>query len=117
MPPERLLKARVLMALYGVRSERQFCERLPYDVLTTKSGGYKASLIVRRRTASDGGDISSESGALRPRRPLRDAKPQENRREPRKRLAEPAKRKSASQTTTFFSNLLGLDAAQSHGHQ
>ena len=32
-PPERLLKARVLMALYSVRSERQFCERLPYDAL------------------------------------------------------------------------------------
>lgn len=33
VPPERLLKARVLMALYSVRSERQFCERLPYDAL------------------------------------------------------------------------------------
>jgi transposase len=33
VPPERLLKARVLMALYTVRSERQFCERLRYDVL------------------------------------------------------------------------------------
>jgi transposase len=33
VPPERLLKARVLMALYSVRSERQFCERLRYDVL------------------------------------------------------------------------------------
>lgn len=33
VPPERLLKARVLMALYSVRSERQLCERLPYDAL------------------------------------------------------------------------------------
>lgn len=33
VPPERLLKARVLMALYSVRSERQLCERLPYDTL------------------------------------------------------------------------------------
>jgi len=32
-PPERLLKARVLMALHSVRSERQFCERLPCDAL------------------------------------------------------------------------------------
>jgi len=33
VPPERLLKAKVLMALYTVRSERQFCERLNYDLL------------------------------------------------------------------------------------
>jgi len=28
IPPERLLGAKVLMALYSVRSDRQFCERL-----------------------------------------------------------------------------------------
>jgi transposase len=33
VPPERLLGAKVLMALYTVRSERQFCERLQYDLL------------------------------------------------------------------------------------
>ena len=33
IPPERLLKAKVLMALYTVRSDRQFCERLNYDLL------------------------------------------------------------------------------------
>jgi transposase len=33
VPPERLLGAKVLMALYSVRSERQFCERLQYDLL------------------------------------------------------------------------------------
>lgn len=33
VPPERLLKAKVLMALYSVRSDRQFCERLNYDLL------------------------------------------------------------------------------------
>ena len=32
-PPEHLLKACLLMALYSVRSERQFCERLEYDLL------------------------------------------------------------------------------------
>lgn len=32
-PPEHLLKATLLMALYSVRSERQFCERLRYDLL------------------------------------------------------------------------------------
>ena len=31
VPPEHLLKASFLIALYSVRSERQFCERLTYD--------------------------------------------------------------------------------------
>lgn len=33
IPPERLLLASVLMALYSVRSERMLCERLRYDLL------------------------------------------------------------------------------------
>jgi len=33
IPPEHLLKATLLMALYSLRSERQFCERLEYDLL------------------------------------------------------------------------------------
>lgn len=33
IPPEQLLKARVLMALYSVRSERLFCEQLSYNLL------------------------------------------------------------------------------------
>jgi transposase len=33
IPPERLLKSMVLMALYSVRSERQFCEQLDYNLL------------------------------------------------------------------------------------
>ena len=33
IPPEHLLKASLLIALYSVRSERQFCERLRYDLL------------------------------------------------------------------------------------
>ena len=32
-PPERLLKACLLIALYSVRSERQFCEQLDYNLL------------------------------------------------------------------------------------
>ena len=32
VPPEHLLKASLLIALYSVRSERQFCERLTYDM-------------------------------------------------------------------------------------
>lgn len=33
IPPEHLLKACLLVALFSVRSERQFCERLRYDLL------------------------------------------------------------------------------------
>src|ERR1700730_12503217 len=33
IPPERLLRASVLMALYSIRSERQFCEQLRYNLL------------------------------------------------------------------------------------
>ena len=33
IPPEQLLKARVLIALYTVRSERLFCEQLAYNLL------------------------------------------------------------------------------------
>ena len=33
IPPEHLLKASLPIALYSIRSERQFCERLRYDLL------------------------------------------------------------------------------------
>lgn len=33
IPPEQLLKARVLMALYSVRSERMFCYQLQWNIL------------------------------------------------------------------------------------
>src|SRR5688500_14797290 len=33
VPPEQLLKGSLLMALYAVRSERQFCEQLEYNLL------------------------------------------------------------------------------------
>lgn len=33
VPPEHLLKAMLLQAFYSIRSERQFCERLQYDLL------------------------------------------------------------------------------------
>ena len=33
IPPERLLKTSLLIALYSVRSERAFCEELEYDLL------------------------------------------------------------------------------------
>jgi transposase len=33
VPPETLLKTTVLMAMYSIRSERAFCERLNFDLL------------------------------------------------------------------------------------
>jgi len=33
IPPETLLKACLLIVLFSVRSERQFCERLDYDLM------------------------------------------------------------------------------------
>jgi transposase len=33
IPPERLLKSQILLALYSVRSDRQFCEQLDYNLL------------------------------------------------------------------------------------
>ena len=33
IPPEHLIKGVLLMAFYSIRSERQFCERLQYDLL------------------------------------------------------------------------------------
>lgn len=38
IPPEHLLKSCLLMALYSIRSERQFCERLRYDLLAVVLG-------------------------------------------------------------------------------
>src|SRR5512145_317141 len=31
--PERLLKGQLLIALYSIRSDRQFCEQLDYNIL------------------------------------------------------------------------------------
>ncbi len=33
IPPERVLKSLLLIALFSVRSERQFCEQLGYNLL------------------------------------------------------------------------------------
>lgn len=37
VPPEHLIKATLLMAVYSIRSERQFCERLQYDLSSSGS--------------------------------------------------------------------------------
>ncbi len=57
MPPEHLLKASLLVALYSVRSERQFCERLSYDMLfrwfldlNILGGSFDQSTFAKNRT-------------------------------------------------------------------
>ena len=56
IPPERLLKSMVLIALYSVPSERMFCERLRYDLLfrwfldmSMVEGTFDASTFSRNR--------------------------------------------------------------------
>ena len=56
VPPEHLLKASLLIALYSVRSERQFCERLAYDMLfrwfldlNIRGGSFDQSTFAKNR--------------------------------------------------------------------
>ncbi len=59
IPPESLLKATVLMAMYSIRSERAFCERLNYDML------FKWFLDLPIEGVSDGlCEGSSSSGVV-----------------------------------------------------
>ena len=41
VPPERLLKASVLIRLYSVRSERAFCEELEYNLDSLVTRGFR----------------------------------------------------------------------------
>ena len=57
VPPEHLLEASLLIALYSVRSERQFCERLTYDMLfrwfldlNIRGGSFDQSTFAKNRT-------------------------------------------------------------------
>ena len=57
VPPEHLLKASLLIALYSVRSERQFCERLTYDMLfrwfldlNIRGGSFDQSTFAKNRS-------------------------------------------------------------------
>ena len=54
VPPESLLKATILMAMYSIRSERAFCERLNYDLL------FKWFLDLRRSTGVRCADVLEE---------------------------------------------------------
>jgi len=57
IPPERLLKSTLLMALYTVRSERMFCEQLDYNLLfrwfldmDMVEAGFDATAFTHNRT-------------------------------------------------------------------
>jgi transposase len=56
IPPEQLLKSRILMALYSVRSERLFCEQLAYNLLwlwfldrELEEGSFDASVFAHNQ--------------------------------------------------------------------
>jgi len=56
IPPETLIKGQLLMFLYGMRSERLFCERLRWDLLfqwfldmDTPSEGFDATTFTKNR--------------------------------------------------------------------
>ena len=47
VPPEALLKATVLMALYSIRSEWAFCERLNYDLELEGIDFFRFDVVTR----------------------------------------------------------------------
>ncbi len=68
VPPEHLLKASILMALYSLRSERQFCERLQYDILfkwflnlNISEPAFDATTFTKNRERLLGHDIARAS--------------------------------------------------------
>ena len=67
VPPEMLLKATVLMAMYSMRSERAFCERLNYDMLfkwfldlPIDAASFNASTFSKNRQRLLDQDIADE---------------------------------------------------------
>ena len=65
IPPERLLKSSLLMALYSIRSERQFCERLDYDLLfrfflgmNLDDDGFDATTFTKNRDRLLAADVA-----------------------------------------------------------
>src|SRR5439155_11012432 len=65
IPPEQLIKSRILMALYSVRSERLFCEQLAYTSsgFGFWTGSWLKGVLTRRCSLT----ITSECS--RPMRP------------------------------------------------
>jgi transposase len=67
IPPERLLKATLLMAFYTVRSERRFCEQLNYNLLfrwfldmDMTEAGFDASTFSKNRQRLIEADIAKQ---------------------------------------------------------
>jgi transposase len=67
IPPERLLKATLLMAFYSVRSERLFCEQLNYNLLLRwfldmdmTEPGFDASTFSKNRLRLIEADIAKQ---------------------------------------------------------
>lgn len=67
IPPEHLLKGCLLMALFSVRGERQFCERLEYDLLfrwfldlNIMDHGFDHSVFARNRERLLEADVARE---------------------------------------------------------
>ena len=67
IPPEHLLKACLLIALFWVRSERQFCERLEYDLrfkwfldLNIMDHGFDHSVFAKNKQRLLDADVARE---------------------------------------------------------
>jgi transposase len=67
IPPEHLLKGSLLIALYSIRSERQFCERLQYDLLfkwfldlNITDPAFDASTFAKNRERLLGHDVAAQ---------------------------------------------------------
>ena len=67
VPPEMLLKSSVLMAMYSMRSERAFCERLNYDMLfkwfldlPIDAASFDASTFSKNRQRLLDADVADE---------------------------------------------------------
>lgn len=65
IPPEVLLKAQLLIALYSVRSERQFCEQLQYNLLFRyfldlglDAAGFDASVFAKNQARLLAADVA-----------------------------------------------------------
>jgi transposase len=67
IPPERLLKAQLLVALYSIRSDRMFCETLDYNILfrwfldmNLEEPGFDASTFSKNRDRLLDHDVSGQ---------------------------------------------------------
>ena len=65
VPPERLLKAQLLLALYSLRSERQLCERIDTDLLfrwfldlQPSEEAFDHAVFTHNRKRLDDGDLT-----------------------------------------------------------